>query len=166
MPAAGREVLVIQSEERDLFRMVDELKLFEQDLGSWDAEIEVNLPNGVEKSKGKMTSWLVGGRWLVVDFKNETGFEGHGVYGYDSDQKRYVGTWVDSMRGFLARGVGSWDPETRKMTYTYEHTAGGRQMAWREETTKNPDGSQTFQVIMKGPAGADQVMMKVAYRKE
>jgi len=145
---------------------MDEVAVFERDVGTWDAEIEAFQPGGVQKSRGVMTSRLLGGRWLVADFKNETGFEGHGIYGYDPEAKSYVGTWVDSMRGFLVTGRGQWDAEKRTMTFRYQHTAGGKPMAWREETTVNPDGTQTFRVVMAGPDGNDFTMMTVLYRRQ
>ena len=55
-----------------------------------------------------------GGLWLISDFLNETtGFEGHGVHGWDPRKKAYVGTWVDTMRTFLGLVEGSYDPAAR-----------------------------------------------------
>src|SRR5579864_1256485 len=105
---------------------MDEIRVFETDVGTWDAEIEAFQPGDVQKSRGTMSGRLLGGRWLVLDFKNETGFEGHGIYGWDPAAQSYVGTWVDSMRGFLVTGRGHWDAERRTMTFRYEYTAEGR----------------------------------------
>src|SRR5262245_15658768 len=80
--------------------------VFAADAGPWDVGVEARPVPGAPAvvSSGIATSWLVcGGMWLVSDFKNETsGFEGHGIYGFDPVKQKYVGIWVDSMRTFLA----------------------------------------------------------------
>src|SRR5580692_10622765 len=73
-----------------------EHRVFEKDVGTWDADVEVRMPGApLQTSRGVAVNRLVcGGLWLVGDFRNETsGFEGHGVYGYDPQTKKYVGTW-------------------------------------------------------------------------
>src|SRR4051812_24742132 len=96
------------------------------DVGTWSAEMVVNGPTGPQRSVGTSVSRLVGGRWLVTDFKNETGFEGHGVYGFDPARGCFVGTWVDDMRPFLTVMEGRWDEATRTMTYIGEAKMGDR----------------------------------------
>jgi hypothetical protein len=145
---------------------MNEIEVFQKDLGAWDAEITVNTPNGPQKSRGSMSGRMLGGRWLVLDFENDNGFEGHGVYGWDPDAKSYVGAWIDSARPFLVTGRGDWQPETRTMTFRYEHQMNGKPMSWREVTTTNPDGTQTFRVIMKMPDGNEAVMLEALYTKQ
>jgi hypothetical protein len=50
-----------------------------------------------QSSRGVIVNRLVcGGLWLVSEFHNETtGFDGHGIFGYDVQKKKYVGTWID-----------------------------------------------------------------------
>ncbi len=59
---------------------------------------------------------LVGGSSLVIDFANDSGFQGHGVYGWDPAKQKYVGTWVDPMRTFLSPMEGTWDAATKTMS--------------------------------------------------
>src|SRR6185295_15919610 len=102
-----------------------EIALLARDAGTWDAEISIRPGPGAPPipsrgvSVGKMGC---GGRWLLVDFKNETGFEGHGVYGYDPARRAYVSTWVDNVRSFLVVAVGHHDGERRTTTYPSEAT--------------------------------------------
>src|SRR5512143_2620983 len=112
-------------------------RILEDDVGTWDADVIVRPGPGAaeQRSRGVSVQRLVGGRWLVADFKNETGFEGHGLYGWDATRKAYVGTWVDGMRSFLTIMEGAWDPETRTMTYHAEaRLPDGRVLTWRELT--------------------------------
>ena len=56
-----------------------------KDVGEWNAGTP--QPGAApQSSKGRLSGRLIsGGRWLVTDFKNHTtGFEGHGIYGYNA----------------------------------------------------------------------------------
>ena len=85
-----------------------------KDVGEWNAEITVTPQPGAapQASTGRLSGRLIcGGRWLVTEFKNQTtGFEGHGIYGYNAASSRYVGTWVDSMQNHLWKYEGTVDP--------------------------------------------------------
>src|SRR5207244_2701258 len=134
----------------------------------WDAEIEVRPQPGAEaqRSAGVSLNRLVGGRWLVSDFKNETtGFEGHGVYGWDSVKGKYVGTWVDPMRSTMVLAEGTWDAETRTMTYWGEMVMNGAPIRWREVTHTVDENTQTFRSFMPLPKGEEFEMMTVTYKR-
>jgi hypothetical protein len=144
--------------------------VFQKDVGTWDASIEIRMgPGEPQRSSGVATSRLAcGGTWLITDFINEsTGFEGHGVYGWDPRKGSYVGTWVDPMRSFLAVGEGSWDAAAKVMTFRFEAelSPGAPPMRWREVTeTRDPD-TQVFRSFMPGPGGSELEVMTVTYRR-
>jgi hypothetical protein len=143
--------------------------LLATDAGTWDAEVTIHPGPGAPPlpSRGVSVGRMgCGGRWLLVDFKNETGFEGHGVYGYDPARRAFVGTWVDNLREFLVVAVGSYDPDRRVMTYVTEATlADGRTLRWREETERTDDDTRRFRQLFPGPDGGDFEMMTVVYRR-
>jgi hypothetical protein len=145
-----------------------ELEVFQKDVGTWDATVEVRVSPGAEPmvSKGVSTSRLAfGGRWLITDFENETGFGGHGVYGWDPGKQRYTGVWVDPMRTSLTVMEGTYDAEARKMTMHGElKRADGSTLAWREVTETVDADTQVFRSFMPGPDGEFE-MMKVTYRR-
>jgi len=147
-----------------------ESAVFQKDVGTWDAHVVVRPgPGQAEQvSRGVRVNRLVaGGRWLVSEFRNETtGFEGHGVYGWDAVKKKYVGTWVDDMRSFLAISEGTWDEKTRTMTYWNELTRpDGNVMRWREETETRDADTQVFRSLFAGPDGAEFEAMTVTYTR-
>jgi len=147
---------------------MDELKLFDKDIGTWDGEIEVRPQPGaeVQRSTGVMVNRLVAGRWLVCDFKNATtGFEGHGVYGWDAAKQRYVGTWVDPMRTSLVIAEGTLDAPARTMTYHYELAFGGKSFRLRDVTTFVDDDRQVFRSIIELAPGQDHEVMTATYRR-
>jgi hypothetical protein len=140
--------------------------IFLGDVGTWDAEVTITLGPGepAQRSTGVAQNRLVG-RWLVVDFKNETGFEGHGVYGWDAGRQAYVGVWVDSARTVLPLMTGRYDAATRTMTYDAEaQTPDGRTLRWREVTERPDDDTQRFRQIWPLPDGEHE-MMTITYRR-
>lgn len=147
--------------------MSDPTAVFAKDVGTWDAEIVIRPGPGAPelRSKGVSVQKLVGGRWLVADFTNESGFEGHGLFGWDETRKSYVGTWVDTMRTFLAVMAGAYDAESRTMTYSVETTTpDGRAVRWREVTQTVDADTQIFRQLWPAPDG-DFEMMTVTYRR-
>jgi hypothetical protein len=141
-----------------------EHKVLTKDVGIWDAEITIRMPGAPpQQSHGVSKNRLIcDGLWLVMDFKNETtGFEGHGVFGYDLQKKKYVGTWVDPMRSFLAPMEGTWDAATKTMTFVVDHPP----MKWRETTQTVDDATLLYRIFMAPPGQPEAEVMTVTYRR-
>jgi hypothetical protein len=141
---------------------MSEAAVFADDVGTWDAEVVIRLAPGApeQRSTGVATQRLVG-TWLVMDFKNETGFEGHGIYGWDVMRKAYVGTWVDELRQFLPLMEGAWDAAARTMTFHASATMpDGRVLAWREVTERLDADTRLFRQHF-----GDHESMTVTYRR-
>jgi len=147
-----------------------EHELLKSDVGTWDASIEINVVPGAppQGSKGVARNRLAcGGMWLITDFLNETtGFEGHGIYGYDTAKRKYVGTWIDGMRTFLTISEGTYDASTGTMTMVFE-TAGpqGKPLKWREVTERKDSDTRVWRSIMTGPDGKEFEVMKAVYTR-
>jgi hypothetical protein len=147
-----------------------EHELLKSDVGTWDASIEVNVVPGTppQGSRGVARNRLAcGGMWLITDFLNETtGFEGHGIYGWDPAKGKYVGTWIDPMRTFIAVSEGTYDPATRTMTMWFE-TAGpqGKPMKWREVTERKDADTRVWRSIMSSPDSKEFEVMKALYTR-
>ena len=151
-------------------QLAPEFARLQKDVGDWDASITITPQPGAppQSSTGRLSARLIsGGRWLVTDFKNHTtGFEGHGIYGFNPGAKRYVGTWVDDMRTNLYVGEGDWDESASTMTYEWKAAMpDGRSMAWRETTKRVSADEQLFRVLFPLPDGGEFEMMRVVYRR-
>jgi hypothetical protein len=146
-----------------------ECSVFQKDVGAWDVALSIRMgPGDPQESQGVALGRLVsGGRWLVVEFRNETtGFEGHGVYGWDAVKQRYVGNWVDDMRPFMAIGEGTWDEGTRTMTWLTDVPGpDGNPMRLRETMQAVSDDEKSYRVFVPGPAG-DFEMMTAKYTRK
>ncbi len=146
-----------------------ELAVFQKDVGTWNAEVEFRPAPGApaDVSRGVALSRLIaGGKWLVTDFKNEsTGFEGHGVYGWDAARKVYTGVWVDNMRSSLIVSDGVWDAGKRTMTFSSKARFGDQEMSWREVTESKDADTQIFRTLFPLPGGGEFEMMTVTYKR-
>lgn len=147
--------------------MNDPIKLFEKDIGTWDGEVEVRPYPGAEpqRSKGVMVNRVLAGRWLITDFKNESGFEGHGIYGWDDTKQRYVGTWVDAMRGSLVIAEGTFDEAARTMTYRFELSHGGKTFTARDVTQLVDDDTQLFRSFIEMGDAPPHEVVTATYRR-
>jgi hypothetical protein len=145
-----------------------EVEVLAADAGFWRAAVEVRPSRDapVQTSEGTMVSRMCG-PWLVSDFKNETsGFEGHGIWGWDSVEGRYVGTWVDPLRRGLVIMHGRWNEATRAMSFVGEMTRpDGSRMRWREVTERPDDDVRVFRSFVPSPDGGELEVMTVRYER-
>jgi hypothetical protein len=143
------------------------LAVFRKDLGDWDVELEVTPYPGAaaNRTTGVASNRLVAGRWLVSDLTTESGFSGHGVYGWDPAQRAYVGIWVDAMSGGIAQGTGSWDEATRTMTYDFEVELQDQMVRYREVTQELEDGAQLYRNLRTMPDGREHEVIRATHRR-
>lgn len=87
---------------------------------------------------GTITSRMLGKLWVVNEMNGNMGeFSVHGLQtvGYDTQKKKYVGTWVDSMFNHLWQYEGTVDESGKKLTLEAEgpnHMAGGKLTKFRD----------------------------------
>jgi hypothetical protein len=145
-----------------------EVEILAADAGVWRATVEVRpAPDApAQSSEGTMTGRMCG-PWLVSDFKNETsGFEGHGIFGWDAIEGKYVGTWVDPMRRTITVMHGRWDESTQTMTFVGEMSRpDGSRMRWREVTERPEDDVRVFRSFVASAEGKEFEVMTVHYKR-
>ncbi len=103
-------------------------KILQKEVGTWTAKVTSYMGESgpleePDVSEGKEVNRMLGGMWLVSDFRGKLGglqFEGHSVTGWDSKQEKYVGSWVDSFSPAAAHTLGSYDKETNTMNWEME----------------------------------------------
>ncbi len=103
----------------------DEHKILRLEQGEWDAAVTMFVgPAGPYdhpvKSTGKESNRMIGDFWIVSDFSGDFGgmsFTGQGQFGYDANKKKYIGTWIDSLSPSITKMVGSYDADSKTMTY-------------------------------------------------
>ncbi len=88
--------------------------------GDWDLDIQIQEPGkDVTKSKGTEATRLIGGFWSLGEVKAtmmDMPFSGMMTLGYDTQQKKYVATWIDSMSDYLWKYDGALDESGKILT--------------------------------------------------
>ena len=149
-------------------RMAEAAEVLEKDVGEWEVEMEIRPAPGTPPVRLKGTSTnrrIGGGRWLIVDHRAESGFEGHGIYGWDASIGKYTGAWVDSTQTCITRSEGTWDAATRTMTFVTVGTHGDKAIGYREVTESMADGTRVYRNLIPMPNGEEYEMIRAVYRK-
>jgi hypothetical protein len=146
---------------------VKALDVLAQDVGVWDVEMAIYPAPDAEpfRRKATSTSRMIGGRWLVTDHQTESGFEGHGVCGWDAGRGTYVATWVDSSGGGIASATGRWDDVTRTMTLDFEVELDGRVVRYRRVTESPDEDTRLYRNVMARPDGGEYDAIVSTYRR-
>jgi hypothetical protein len=149
-----------------------EHEILKSDVGTWEATVESFMPGAPAPmtSKGTETNTLVGGLWLVTEFKADMmgmPFQGHGVTGWDPHKKRYVGSWVDTLSTGLGLSESTYDAATKTMTGTFEgpDPSGQVQKMKSVVTWKDPN-TRVFTMSGPGPDGKDATYMTITYKRK
>lgn len=121
----------------ELSKLNENHKLLSSLDGNWNFTIKMWMnpdPNApAQESKGTATrKSIMGGRYVVMDvtgkmqMPGEDGkmkdmqFKGMGWEGYDNVKKKFVASWVDNMGTGIEFSEGTYDPATKRLTYTSE----------------------------------------------
>jgi hypothetical protein len=140
--------------------------------GSWDATVESFAAPGQPPmlAKGIETGAMVGGFWLVSDFKSEVmgqPFLGRSTLGFDPVKKKYVSTWIDSMTPSLSVGESDYDAATKTFTgWTDGIDHRGRPTRFKTVTVFKDPATRISTMSMKGPDGKEMTVMRITYTRE
>ncbi|MFI5456465.1 MAG: DUF1579 domain-containing protein [Isosphaerales bacterium] len=149
-------------------------KLLAKDAGTWDASVKT-WTGGPDSepmvSKGVETNSMIGGLWLVTEFKGEFGgqtFEGRGQTGYDTNKKKYVGTWVDTMTTEIMVSEGDHDEKTQTTTMTSKgKDHAGKPYESKQVSEHKGDDTRVFTMFMKSADTKDEFVkaMEITYTR-
>lgn len=153
----------MSGDEERARRIAAATRVFDKDIGTWDAEAEIHAAPGAApiRQRGVYENRVVAGRWLVIDYRADSGYEGHGVYGWDDVKGHYVGTWVDSMGGAIAHSVGTWDEANRTLTYVTETGEPPNARRYREITRTLADGVQVYENLVPSADGSEFLLIRI-----
>ncbi len=134
--------------------------------GDWNAVMEM----AGQKSEGKVTyKSICGGMWLASDFEGDIGgmkFQGHGLDGYDTNKKKYVSVWFDSMSSAPLVQEGDIDPNTKLLLMTGEATGPDGKQEKLKSTVETKDKDHfTFKMYMVQPDGSEQQALTIEYAR-
>jgi hypothetical protein len=135
--------------------------------GDWKAVMEM----AGQKSEGKVTyKSICGGMWVSSDFQGDIAgmkFQGHGLDGYDTNKKKFVSVWVDSMGTAPLLMEGDVDPTSKLLVLTGEGPGpDGKPQKVKSTVTTGDKDHFTFKMYLVQPDGSDQQMMTIDYTRQ
>ena len=140
--------------------------------GTWTAVARMYLEPGKPPvvSKGTETNTLVaGGLWLKSEMRAEMmgqTFEGHGLFGYDTQTNAHVGSWVDSGGTWMAVSKGTCTKDCREQTTFFEgYDEAGRPASHKEIHTLVDRDHRTLSFYMKAKDGSFLKIMDMEYTR-
>ncbi len=152
-----------------------EHKVLKKDVGVWDAETKFwpAGPNGDPMvSKGIERNRMIGGLWLLCNFSGEFGgqeFKGHSQTGYNSQKKKYVGTWVDSMSTHITTMEGTYDETKDELTsiMTSVDPATGNEITSKSVAKYTGKDTRMMTMYMADPNDGDVWVksMEISYKR-
>ena len=162
-----------QQQQPGLPQASDAHKLLHKDVGTWDATMKIWLQEDGQplESKGTETNELLpGGMWIISRYEGDFAgmpFKGVGTIGYDPVEKKYVGTWVDSISPHLTILKGEYDAETKTFTSIAEGRdfESGEVMQSRHVSRYLDDNTRTFEMHAKGRGGNERKIMEITYKR-
>ncbi len=149
-------------------------KWLDQLVGEWETSSEATFAPGMPplKCEGKETVRKLGGFFTVSEHVgNFTGTEFTGVMtlGYDAEQKKYIGTWVDSMTNHMWHYVGTMDDAGKVLTLEAEGPnplAAGKKTKFRDVIEIKSKDHKVMTSSMLGEDGKWVEFMTANYKRK
>jgi hypothetical protein len=155
-----------------LIQPTEQHKLLQQDVGTWDATMKLWESPGAEPMESKATekNELLGGMWLVSRFEGKIGdmpFTGIGTFGYDPVEKKYVGTWIDTLSPYMMTMKGDYDADKKTTTLMGEgrDAVTGNITKTKLISRSIDDDTRVFEMHMPGENGEFWKMMEIEYQR-
>jgi len=145
-------------------------------VGEWETEAEITGAPGQppEKCRGKERVRKIGGFWIVADVEGkmpgtDKTMNAMLTLGYDPQQKKYIGTWIDSMLSHMWRYTGTLDADKKVLTLDTEgpsFATPGKMAKYRDVfEIKNKD-YKTLTSSVLGDDGKWTSFITVHYRRK
>ena len=141
-------------------------------VGTWRAKTTFTMaPGGPEEVSGgtSIHRMVLGGRYLEQIYKGtamQMPFEGIGYTGYDNVQKRYVGTWMDTMGTGLMNSVSVGNPTDERIDFVAEAIEpSGAKRSFETIVRVQNHGRHSYEMWTTGPNGKKFRTMIVEYER-
>ena len=142
-------------------------KYLTKDEGVWKGTMKLFMPGQDPIAMPvKETNKMFGnGLWLLSEF-DAGPFQGRGQFGYDSQKKKYTGTWIDNMNPYMSVMEGDFDVEKMQMVMQFKgmDTATGKLQDMKSVMTMQGEDKRTF--VMYAKNGGDwQKAFEIDYER-
>lgn len=140
-------------------------------VGDWQGTLTTSLPDvPSEPIPVTETVEAVGGFWTQSRFECEfmgAPFVGTGCLGYDTQRKKFVGTWIDSSSSYLSVMEGERDPKTQELVMRWQapDMMTGALAPHRYVSVERKDGSHETTFYM-GAGDAEVKTMVISMKRK
>jgi hypothetical protein len=141
--------------------------------GEWETEVECIMEPGKPpiKGKGSESARMLGGFWVVAEGKGEMAGMSHAsvlTLGYDTEKKKYVGTWVDNCGGYMWKYEGTLDATGKILTLDTEGPCPmrGKVCKFKEVIEFKSADHRTFSSSTLGDDGKWMTFMTANYKRK
>jgi hypothetical protein len=150
-----------------------EHKLLKDLVGTFNADVTIYVGSDQKmESKGTMTRQLIlDGRFLQESYDGTFAgkpFKGMGLTGYDTNKKKYVGVWVDSVSNAMMTSEGTYDAKTKTYHFSGDDLDpfSGKPMKARD-VLKVVSADEQVMEMYRQPAGEKEFkMMEIRYTRK
>lgn len=157
----------------ELPKPTKEHEWLQQLTGEWESEAQMFMQPGEPPvtSTGIERVRSIGGFWIMAENTGEFGghpYTGLMTLGYDTQTEKYVGTWIDSMSGYLWKYEGTVNEAGNALTLESEGpcpASGGELTRFKEVVEiKSPD-HKVFTSSMQDKDGKWTTTVTINYRR-
>jgi hypothetical protein len=140
-------------------------------VGEWEVSMTMHTPMGPMPAEGVEKNRMVCDKWLETDMTSEMmgmSFAGRGLFGWDAQNERYSGVWVDNMGAEMFFMEGVWSEEDSSIVWTYDQTNGmtGQKGTARIVDTLTDANTRAATFYFKPQGGEEEVTMEFTYRRK
>ena len=133
------------------------------EVGVWDMVSVMETPDGKVEFSGVETNTMIGDMWVSSTLVYEVAGQemaGHGVFGYDPNKKKYIGTWHDAASPYRSDMEGTWNEETKTFVYDMKGRDPGTGNEQNGKVTIKYDGDdkKVFKMQIENPADKSQLI--------
>lgn len=131
---------VLHAQEPEMPKPQKEHEWLQQFVGKWETESKASMgpDQPPVECKGSIECRMLGGFWVVSEYQGDMGgtpMTGLQTIGYDPAEKKYVGTWVDSVMNHMWRYEGFVEEGGKKLVLEASGPnlmAGGKETKFRD----------------------------------
>jgi hypothetical protein len=151
-------------------------KVLAAEAGTWDSVVKMYLsgPDGpaTEYQGVEHVQMVAGGLFSRSTFTGDFGdrkFEGHGLFGWDPNEEQYTGLWVDNFNGAPTLMTGTYDADTKTLTFHSTIVDGaGNPLKQKQVTTFVDERIRRFEsylIVEQGGRPLEVKLMEITSTK-
>ncbi len=142
-------------------------------VGTWDFHAKFTMAPGAPPMEPKgvqLDRMTAGGLWLIIDAmedKKEAPFHGHGMVGYDTEKKKFIGVWVDNHGTKFEMSEGTADMAANSLKMESEVTGmDGKPMKLKQASTIKDKDHKSLGFFSALPDGKEVKVGEIEYTRK